>query len=219
LAGLHNTLRRLVVGGAPLVTGLHAIGDSVCTTNPTLGRGLSLALQGAVDLLEVIGQHGHDLTAQALALDRLVASHVAPYYEDQAVIDQARLAMLRHAIFGAPAPDPQPVSSGRVSFAQLRAAAPFDPAVFRAFWKIMGMICPPAQVYTDPHVVARTQHVLSRRRAGPPMVQPTREQLLAALSGSTCVASGSHQDAERPLRTGAGRLPAVSWRGARPYVS
>jgi type II secretory pathway pseudopilin PulG len=38
MAGLHNTLRRLVVDGTPVATGLHAIGDSVCTTNPTLGR-------------------------------------------------------------------------------------------------------------------------------------------------------------------------------------
>jgi 2-polyprenyl-6-methoxyphenol hydroxylase-like FAD-dependent oxidoreductase len=192
MAGLHNTLRRLVAGGAPVVTGLHAVGDSVCTTNPTLGRGLSLALSGAVDLLEVIGQHGHDLSGQALALDRLVASHVAPFYEDQAVIDRARLMMLRHTIFGSPAPDPQPAICGRVSYEQLRAAAPFDPAVFRAFWKIMGMICPPAQVYTDPHVVARTRQVLSRRGAGPPVAQPTREQLLAALAGSTRVTSRSH---------------------------
>ena len=48
MPGLHNTLRRLVAGGAPVITGLHAVGDSVCTTNPTLGRGLSLALSGAV---------------------------------------------------------------------------------------------------------------------------------------------------------------------------
>jgi 2-polyprenyl-6-methoxyphenol hydroxylase-like FAD-dependent oxidoreductase len=53
MAGLHNTLRRLVVDGMPVVTGLHTIGDAVCTTNPTLGRGLSLALSGALDLVSV----------------------------------------------------------------------------------------------------------------------------------------------------------------------
>jgi hypothetical protein len=58
MAGLHNTLRRLVVNGNPVVTGLHAIGDSVCTTNPTLARGL--ALSGAVDLRDVIGRHASD---------------------------------------------------------------------------------------------------------------------------------------------------------------
>jgi 2-polyprenyl-6-methoxyphenol hydroxylase-like FAD-dependent oxidoreductase len=57
MAGLHNTLRRLVVDGAPVATGLHAIGDSVCTTNPTLGRGLALALSGAADLVDTIGRH------------------------------------------------------------------------------------------------------------------------------------------------------------------
>ena len=182
MAGLHNTLRRLVAGGVPVVTGLHAIGDSVCTTNPTLGRGISLALTGAADLADTLDRHGDDWTAQALALDRLVGDHVAPFYEDQAVIDRARLARLRHTIFGAPAPDPPPGSPDRVTYAQLRAAAPFDPTAFRAFWKINGMICRPGDVYTDPQVVARTQEVLRHRGSGPPMAQPTRDQLLAALA-------------------------------------
>ena len=39
MGGVHNTMRRLVVDGAPVATGLAAIGDSVCTTNPTLGAG------------------------------------------------------------------------------------------------------------------------------------------------------------------------------------
>jgi hypothetical protein len=182
MAGLHNTMRRLVVGPVPVVTGLHAIGDSVCTTNPTLGRGLSLALTGAVDLLDTINRHGDDWTAQALGLNELVADHVAPHYEDQAAIDYARLAMLRHTIFDAPAPQPPAVKSGRVTYAQLRAAASFDPTAFRAFWKIQGMICRPDEVYTDPEVVACTHAVLHRQGAGPSMPQPTREQLLAALA-------------------------------------
>ena len=76
MAGLHNTLRRLVADGTPVATGLHAIGDSVCTTNPTLGRGLALALSGAADLADTIGKHAADPAAQALALDRLVGAHV-----------------------------------------------------------------------------------------------------------------------------------------------
>ena len=78
MAGLHNTLRRLVVDGIPVATGLHAIGDSVCTTNPTLGRGLALALSGAADLADTISEHAADPAAQALALDRLVDAHVVP---------------------------------------------------------------------------------------------------------------------------------------------
>jgi 2-polyprenyl-6-methoxyphenol hydroxylase-like FAD-dependent oxidoreductase len=181
MAGLHNTLRRLVAGGTPVATGLHAIGDSVCTTNPTLGRGLALALTGAADLADTIAEHPADPAAQALALDRLAGAHVVPFYQDQAVIDAGRLAMMRHTIFGAPAPPPSQ-TPGRVTYSQLRAAAPYDPIAFRAFWTINGMICPPEQVYTDPDVIACTQETLRRHGAGPPVTQPTREQLLTALT-------------------------------------
>ena len=182
MSGLHNTLRRLVVDGVPVATGLLAIGDSVCTTNPTLGRGLALALTGAADLAGIVARHGADPAAQALAMDRLVAANVVPFYEDQAAIDAARLAMMRHTIFGEPAPQPPAAAGdGRVSYPQLRVAGCYDPTAFRAFWQINGMVCPPGDVYTDPDVVARTREALSRYGSGPPVAQPTRDQLLAAL--------------------------------------
>jgi 2-polyprenyl-6-methoxyphenol hydroxylase-like FAD-dependent oxidoreductase len=181
MAGLHNTLRRLVVRAAPVVTALHAIGDSVCTTNPTLGRGLSLALWGAADLVDTLNDHAEDWTAQALALDGLVADHVVPFYEDQAAIDYARLAMLRHTIFDAPAPEPPPAISNRVTYSQLRTAAQFDPTALRALWTIQGMLRRPDEVYTDPRVVASTLAVVHHWNP-PSMAQPTRAQLLAALA-------------------------------------
>jgi hypothetical protein len=164
MAGLHNTLRRLVVGGTPVVTGLHAIGDTVCTTNPTFGRGLSLALSGALDLLDVIADHRDDPAAQALALDGLVADHVVPFYEDQAAIDRARLTALTHAIYAAPPPVPAPANPGRVSFAELRTAASADPTAFRAFWEIFGMTRRPEDVYTDPRGRAHPRGAQEPRR-------------------------------------------------------
>jgi 2-polyprenyl-6-methoxyphenol hydroxylase-like FAD-dependent oxidoreductase len=184
MAGLHNTLRRLVVGGTPVVTGLHAIGDAVCTTNPTLSRGLSLAITGAVDLAEAIGKHGQDWAAQALALDDLVTEHIAPFYEDQAAMDSYRLAKLRQTVFGAPAPPPPPTRPGRISFAELGMTAAADPDVHRAFLKVMGMICLPEEAYTDAHVVACAHRVLRQHRSEPQTPQPTREQLLTALTAA-----------------------------------
>jgi hypothetical protein len=181
MAGLHNTLRRLVTGGVPVATGLHAIGDSVCTTNPTLGRGLALALSGAADLADTIGEYPADPAAQAVALDRLAESHIVPFYQDQAAIDAGRLAMLRHTIFGAPPPRPAE-TPGRVTYSQLRVAASYDPVAFRAFWKINGMIGLPGEVYTDPEVVACTHRTLRRHSAAPPIAQPTREEILTALT-------------------------------------
>jgi len=181
MAGLHNTLRRLIVEGIPVATGLHAIGDSVCTTNPTLGRGLALALSGAADLADTIGEHAADPAAQALAVDRLVDAHVVPFYQDQAAIDAARLAMMRHTILGAPPPPPSE-TPGRVTYSQLRVAASYDPTAFRAFWNINGMVCLPDEVYTDPDVVACTRETLRRHGAAPAVAQPTRGQLLTALA-------------------------------------
>lgn len=181
MGGVHNTLRRFVVDGVPVATGLTAIGDSVCTTNPTLGRGLALALSNAVDLLKTIHEHGDDRVTQALAMDERVAEDVLPFYEDQAAIDSARLAMLRHTIFDAPAPPPPSTRSDRVTFVQLRTAALFDPTAFRGWWRVMGMISKPGEVYTDPQVVALTHAILCDHDSDPSIVQPPREHWLAAL--------------------------------------
>jgi hypothetical protein len=105
MGGLHNSMRRLAVDGVPVATGLAAVGDSVCTTNPTFGRAL-------------------------------------------------------------------------------RAAMPFDAIVFRAFWRVMGMLANPGDVYTDPGIVARTQDVLRSLGTASATTQPTRAQLEAALAWS-----------------------------------
>jgi hypothetical protein len=157
------------------------VGDAVCTTNPTLGRGLSLALWGAVDLVDGLSDHDGDPAALALALDDRVAAHLAPFYEDQAAIDGARLAILRHTIFGEPVPEPA-VAPDRVTYAQLRTAAWYDPTAFRGFWNLMGMLRLPNEVYCDPQIVAATRDAIRRHGSAPPIQQPTRDQLLAALA-------------------------------------
>lgn len=69
-----------------------------------------------------------------------------------------------------------------VAHAQLRNAAPYDPVVFRAFWKVMGMVSHPDEIYTDPVVVTRTQDIIKRHGGGTPMASPSREQVASALS-------------------------------------
>jgi hypothetical protein len=152
----------------------------VCTTNPTFGRGLSMMMRGVADLADTVAAHPDDLHAQAMAMDRTVGEHVAPWYADQAATDAARLAALRHTVLGAP-PPPAAAVADRVAFRQLRSAAQVDPAAFRAVWRVMGMLGRPSDVYEDPALVARVREVLA---AGvpPPMPQPTRAELEAALA-------------------------------------
>ena len=69
-----------------------------------------------------------------------------------------------------------------MTYAQLRTAALYDATAFRAFWRIMGMIRRPEEEYRDPQIVARTHEILREHGSGPQIVQPTREELLAALN-------------------------------------
>ena len=59
---LHNTYRgQLDDTGAVPLPGLVFVGDSVCTTNPTLGRGVTTSLLQARALLRLLDEHPHDL--------------------------------------------------------------------------------------------------------------------------------------------------------------
>jgi 2-polyprenyl-6-methoxyphenol hydroxylase-like FAD-dependent oxidoreductase len=179
MGGLHNTLRRLVVDGQPVALGLLAVGDSVCTTNPTFARGLSMVMRTVVDLADAITAHPDDQRAQALALDHAVVERLAPWYADQAATDATRLAVLRHTVLGAPPPAPTTLVD-RITFGQLRSAAQLDPVAFRGLWRVMGMVGAPDDVYADPVLVERVRGVLADGNP-PTMVQPTRLELEAAL--------------------------------------
>ncbi|WP_328304625.1 FAD-dependent oxidoreductase [Actinomycetospora sp. NBC_00405] len=192
MGGLHNTLRRLAVGDRPVATGLIAIGDAVCTTNPTFGRGLSMTLRTVADLADAVAS-SEDPAAQAVAMDRAVEEHVVPFYLDQARADAARLAMLRHTVHEAP-PPPVPAPTATLTFPELRAAAQRDPLAFRAVCRIMGMVGTPEDVYGDPELVARVRDVSADEVPQAP--QPSRARLEAALAGDLVRVGGAGRRGE-----------------------
>jgi hypothetical protein len=124
----------------------------------------------------------HQWAEQAIEYDTRIGDDTAPFFEDQVLIDSDRLAILQHRIFDAPAPAPPALHPDRVSFSELRTAAMFHPGVFRAFWRLYGMLDKPDRVYTDPAVVTNTRQALRQLEAIPPIAQPSREQLVAALT-------------------------------------
>ena len=126
-------------------------------------------------LVELLDQYSEAEMGLAQALDNFVTRHVEPFYLDQAANDGRRLAELRHTLFGAPAPGTSALED-RVTFAELRAAMPFDAIAFRAFWRVMGMLAKPDDVYTDPDVVTHTQDVLRSLDTAPVMTRPTHAE-------------------------------------------
>ncbi|SFQ69240.1 Dehydrogenase (flavoprotein) [Amycolatopsis arida] len=98
MAGLRNVLYDLA-DDAPV--GYFPVGDTVCVTDPTFGRGMALALAQAVPLARALaaGGGGADLnrrtTAAAVELTR-------PWFDDVVLQDRARTALWRAAVAGRP---------------------------------------------------------------------------------------------------------------------
>ena len=92
-AGLTNEYRRQPGG----VTGLVAVGDAFCTTNPQGARGVSLGLQSAAVLADLV-QTGTPTADLAAALDAWGAAELFPWCEDHVVWDPSLLAWAGRAV-------------------------------------------------------------------------------------------------------------------------
>ena len=85
---LHNTYRgQLDASGRIGLPGLLHVGDTVCTTNPTAGRGIAIAMRQAVRMLELLDEHPGDPQAAALAFDAWCTEQVRPWYDDHVYWD------------------------------------------------------------------------------------------------------------------------------------
>ncbi|MEV6495157.1 FAD-dependent oxidoreductase, partial [Actinoplanes sp. NPDC051633] len=85
---LHNTYRgQLDAEGRVGLPGLLHVGDSVCTTNPTAGRGIAIALRQAARLVRFLDEHPGDPAAAALAFDDWCTEQVRPWYADHVYWD------------------------------------------------------------------------------------------------------------------------------------
>jgi flavin-dependent dehydrogenase len=68
--------------GEVAVSGLIFVGDAVCTTNPTAGRGGALSLMQAQTVVQLLDQHGRDFVSASLAFDTWCRDHIKPWFVD-----------------------------------------------------------------------------------------------------------------------------------------
>ena len=81
--------------GTSAVAGLFFVGDALCTTNPASGRGVSLGMLEAAELIRLIGDGDTDYRGAAEVFDAWAGEHVKPWYEDHVYWDATLLARLR----------------------------------------------------------------------------------------------------------------------------
>lgn len=85
---LRNTYRgQLDERGRVPLPGLVHVGDTVCTTNPTAGRGIAAGLRQARRLVELIGEHPVDLAVATEEFDRWCTANIRPWYDDHVYWD------------------------------------------------------------------------------------------------------------------------------------
>ncbi|WP_214321240.1 FAD-dependent oxidoreductase [Nonomuraea sediminis] len=82
-ANLFNSYRGQPFSG---VTRVLSIGDSVCTTNPTGGRGVSLGIASAIAMTDIVGSCPP--SAWACALDAWCERHLRPWFHDALLNDE-----------------------------------------------------------------------------------------------------------------------------------
>lgn len=191
MSGIDDRWRDLVVDGKPLVTGLVAVGDSVVATNPAFGRGSSLAWVTGRALVDVIAAHGDDPVALATAHHAESVRLVRGWYEQTADMDANRLVTMRALLDGASLPEPD-LDDPSVSFPMgLQLASTVDPEVFRAFACVAHLLQDPMEILADPHIATAAIDAFENRASFPPDEPgPTREDLLAAMSGAAPAATG-----------------------------
>ena len=183
MARLRNRIRRLVVDGEPVVTGLIVIGDAAMATNPWYGKGCSLAGIAAGALSEALTTHGRDRVALALAMDEAMTAEMEPHYALACRQDDDRMK-LHTALQEGTEPDAAAAAARDFVLHGLLPAARLDPDVFRRFFRSFNMLDAPDALMADPAVLeaASTAHATKDQRPPRPALGPPRDQLLAVMA-------------------------------------
>jgi flavin-dependent dehydrogenase len=91
MAAIEDRWRRYVVDGEPVAIGVVSVGDAWAATNPTLGRGISIAARHAVALRDVIRRVGVDPGAITCEFDDVTTEEFTPWYRSTVWHDRHRL--------------------------------------------------------------------------------------------------------------------------------
>jgi 2-polyprenyl-6-methoxyphenol hydroxylase-like FAD-dependent oxidoreductase len=178
-AGTTDRYRRFVVDGVPVATGIVTVGDSWASTNPSLGRGITMGLMHAVGTAEAIRQHLDNPLALALAHDSMTETRVTPWYRNTIKIDRRRIAQLEARIQGQS--DLQPADPRANIADALAVAMRYDADVFRAAAEMRSMLALPQDVMARPGLVDRIREIADAHEAPTPL-GPSREELLRMLA-------------------------------------
>ncbi|MEX0874869.1 MAG: FAD-dependent oxidoreductase [Actinomycetota bacterium] len=180
MSGIVDGLRRYVVDGAPVVTGMVPVADAWACTNPSLGRGVTMGLTHAVQLRDAVRKDLDDPKRLAESFDAVTTTELEPWFRAQVQMDRARFAEMDALREGREPPPPPDTEDGRLMRAFL-TAAPYDGDLFRAFMEYVSSQSLPSEILSRPGMAERALEVAEGKEAFAPPA-PDRSELLALLS-------------------------------------
>ena len=177
MSGVVDAIKKYVVDGEPVVTGMVPVADAWACTNPSLGRGISVGSMHAALLRRAIRSH---IASPRDFIDSYWAEtqrEVEPWFRLQAQMDHARFADVQADIDGVERPPPSKDDPGYA----FGVAAPHDPDLFRASTEFVTCLARPEELMARPGFVDRVLEVAKGKEPFQPP-GPTRAELLALVS-------------------------------------
>ncbi|MEV4636730.1 FAD-dependent oxidoreductase [Actinoplanes sp. NPDC049548] len=172
-ARLHNTYRgQLDAEGNVALPGLVHLGDAVCTTNPTAGRGIATSLMQARQFVRTLNG---DVESATVALDEWCTTHIRPWFDDHVAWDADEIRQWA----GEDVDLSRPLTSGHVV-----AAAQADPSLMRVVGPYLSMRALPA---TLAEVEPRAREIYAGGWRPPVPQTPTRDELAALIRRTTAL--------------------------------
>jgi 2-polyprenyl-6-methoxyphenol hydroxylase-like FAD-dependent oxidoreductase len=183
MGSLQNLHRSLVVDGVPVAVGVQPIGDALCHTNPTFAYGASLGIHHGFTLAG-LARATDDPSAITIGFDEAVGVDAAARFDAVSAEDRDRLR-----VWGGEPIDARNPRESMALFLRLTAypAAMRDPQLFRAVARRVNLLDSPDALESDNALVQRAEEI-AREEGPPPVMGPTRPELLEVLAMS---ASGS----------------------------
>ena len=180
MAGVADRERSVAVDGLPVATGVIPISDAWACTNPSLGRGITMALMHTTDLVPVIVESLNKPTQLVGSWLAATESRAKPWHAATLRQDRARnseMDAVRNGLIEPPRIPSLHFDEQTPEEAAFFVAMMSDPEMFRAAVEMVTMFATPEEVTSRPEIQNKLAAVGASLPELPPLDIPTRSEL------------------------------------------